>query len=211
MRKDAIFLDKDGTLLEDVPYNIEPERMRLTPGADVGLRILGQLGTPLFVISNQPGVALGKFGYEALSGIETRLRELCAQHGATLSGLYWCPHHPRGVVPAYSYACMCRKPAPGMLERAAREHALDLETCWFIGDILDDVEAGRRAGCRTILLDNGNETAWRDGPLRRPDARVADLYAAALHVATAPAPGALAGAASVYHDASVSFCEKAHQ
>jgi histidinol-phosphate phosphatase family protein len=187
MLKFAIFLDRDGTLLEDVPYNVDPSRMRLAPGATRALPVLAQLGAALFVISNQSGVALGKFAIEALGPVETRLRELCKSHGATLDGVYWCPHHPGGIVKRYGRACACRKPKPGMLRRAAREHGLDLRASWFVGDILDDVEAGCRAGCRTILLDNGHETLWQDGPYRQPHAIVTDLHEAALYIAGAPA------------------------
>jgi histidinol phosphatase-like enzyme len=95
-----------------------------------------------------------------------------------LDGFYYCPHAPDA-------GCDCRKPAPGMLERAAREHGVDLRASWMIGDILDDVEAGRRAGCRTILLDNGNETEWRDGEQRCPDYVARDLAQAAAIIAAA--------------------------
>jgi histidinol phosphatase-like enzyme len=82
-------------------------------------------------------------------------------------------------VPRYTTACVCRKPEPGLIHTAARAHALALERSWFVGDILDDVEAGRRAGCRTVLIDNGNETQWRRSPLRWPDHVAADLAEAA--------------------------------
>ena len=180
----AAFLDKDGTLLEDVPYNVEPGKMRLAPGAAEGLRELGRLGLALVVVSNQPGVALGRFGHERLDGVADRLREMFERHGARLSGCYWCPHHPEGTVAPYARACDCRKPAAGMPRRAASELGLDLGRSWFIGDILDDVQAGRRAGCRTILVDNGGETEWRqETPERIPDRIVTDLREAALHIA----------------------------
>jgi histidinol phosphatase-like enzyme len=102
-----------------------------------------------------------------------------ADCGADLCGVYWCPHHPQGCVAGYANLCDCRKPAPGMLLRAAREHRLDLSRSWFVGDILDDVEAGNRAGCRTVLLDNGHETQWLEGAQRVPTARAADLREAA--------------------------------
>lgn len=179
MLEPAVFLDKDGTLLEDVPYNVDPSLMRLAPGARDALTLLGTSGLPLFVISNQSGVALGKFSRSALLGVEERLRSLFDECGATLAGTYWCPHHPAGHVSPYNVECDCRKPAAGLLLRAAREHRIDLARSWFIGDILDDVEAGNRAGCRTILLDNGHETEWLEGPLRVPFARAADLHEAA--------------------------------
>ncbi|KDR38324.1 D-glycero-alpha-D-manno-heptose-1,7-bisphosphate 7-phosphatase [Caballeronia glathei] len=175
----AIFLDKDGTLLVNVPYNVDPRAMRLAPGATEALEIFAELDAPLFVISNQSGVAHGRFDISSLDAVELRLRQLVACAGATLAGVYWCPHHPIGRVAPYNRACDCRKPAPGMLLRTAREHDVALERSWFVGDILDDVEAGRRAGCRTVLIDNGNETVWQRGPMREPHAVAADLRQAA--------------------------------
>jgi D-glycero-D-manno-heptose 1,7-bisphosphate phosphatase len=178
----AIFIDKDGTLLEDVPYNADPALMRFAPGAREALALLAVYPYALFVVSNQSGVALGKFEERALLEIEHRLRQMFAECGAKLAGVYWCPHHPEGSVAPYAIVCDCRKPAPGMLLRAAEEHGIDLGNSWFIGDILDDVEAGHRAGCRTILLDNGHETEWRAGAQRTPAARAADLHEAAQHI-----------------------------
>ncbi len=175
----AIFLDKDGTLLEDEPYNVDPARMRLMRGVAAGLYRLSGLGFRLIVITNQPGVALGRFREEALNAVERRLGEMFAASSAVLSGFYYCPHHPRASVPGYRFSCTCRKPGPGMLELAAVEHGLSLRDSWFVGDILDDVEAGRRAGCRTILLDNGHEALWELTALRRPDYMAPDLDRAA--------------------------------
>lgn len=175
MMQAAVFLDKDGTLLDDVPYNVDPSLMRFAPGARDALTLLARRPFALIVISNQSGVALGKFEQSALNGVEAQLHRLFATCGATLSGVYWCPHHPHGNVARYTAVCSCRKPAPGLLLRAAHEHRLDLTQSWFIGDILDDVEAGNRAGCRTVLLDNGHETEWLDGAQRVPTARAADL------------------------------------
>ena len=175
----AVFLDKDGTLLDDVPYNVDPSLMRFSPHARAALRALATVPFRLYVISNQSGVALGKFELTALTTVEAQLHRMFAVCGAMLSGIYWCPHHPHGRVAHYARPCECRKPAPGMLLRAAREDGLDLARSWFVGDILDDFEAGTRAGCRTILLDNGHETEWRYGPQRLPSARAKDLHGAA--------------------------------
>ena len=160
----AIFLDKDGTVLDDVPYNTDPQRMRLAPGAVRGLYRLAQLGAPLVVVSNQCGVAEGRFDEAALHIVGARLAAMFSDCGAALAGFYWCPHARDAAEP-----CPCRKPAPGMLLRAAAELTLDLSRSWMVGDILDDVEAGHRAACRTILIDNGNETEWRGGAKREPD------------------------------------------
>jgi histidinol-phosphate phosphatase family protein len=156
--REAVFVDKDGTLVEDVPYNADPQKIRLSPGAGDALAALAGAGYRIVVISNQSGVARGLFAEEALGAVRQRLAELLASHGVRLDGFYWCPHHPQGRVPAYAVACGCRKPAPGLLVSAAEELGLDLAGSWMVGDILDDIEAGRRAGCRTILLDNAHET-----------------------------------------------------
>jgi|SRR5690606_34310220 len=175
----AIFLDKDGTVLEDVPYNVDPEKMVLAPGAAQGLQRLSKLGVPLLVVSNQPGVALDKFDLPALQTMQARLHTLFLDVGATLGGFYYCPHHAEGTVDAYRRRCLCRKPAPGLLLSAAVQQDVDLSRSWMIGDILHDVEAGRRAGCTTVLIDNGNETEWvMDTPWRHPHHRVPDLEAA---------------------------------
>jgi D-glycero-D-manno-heptose 1,7-bisphosphate phosphatase len=178
-KRQAVFLDKDGTLIEDVPYNVDPAQIRLEPGAIEGLRLLRDAGFRLIVVSNQPGVAHGLFAESALAGVETRLRELLTAGGVALDGFYHCPHHPKGSVADYARVCDCRKPQPGMLRRAANDHGIALAHSWMVGDILNDVEAGRRAGCRTVLIDNGHETEWLLSDLRRPDYVAPDLAAAA--------------------------------
>jgi histidinol-phosphate phosphatase family protein len=160
----AAFLDKDGTLVEDVPYNVDPERIVLCPGAREGVAALASAGYQPIVVSNQPGVALGLFDEARLAGVERRLRELLPE----LRGFYYCPHAPQA-------GCDCRKPGCALLQRAASEHAVRLEGSWMIGDILDDVEAGRRAGCRAALIDKGHETRWELDELRLPDCVAADL------------------------------------
>ena len=183
----AVFLDKDGTLIVDVPYNVDPARIVLAPGAEAGLTRLHAAGYRLVVITNQSGVARGRFAVEALGPVEDRLRALLAGFGVALAGFWFCPHHPAGSVPAFAVVCDCRKPAPGMLLDAARTLGIDLARSWFVGDILNDVEAGHRAGCRTVLIDNGNETEWVVGPDRTPDFRVLDLAAAATAILNADA------------------------
>jgi D-glycero-D-manno-heptose 1,7-bisphosphate phosphatase len=163
----AVFVDKDGTLVVNVPYNVDPQRIALTPKAEQGLARLAGTGYRLIVVSNQPGAALGLFPEAALKNVESRLGEL-----VPLDGFYYCPHLP-------GEDCGCRKPQPGLIERAAREHSVDLSSSWMIGDILDDIEAGRRAGCRTILLDVGNETEWLLNTERSPHYIARDLSEAA--------------------------------
>ena len=175
-----IFLDKDGTLVEDVPYNVDPDKIVLKPGAERGLARLHQAGYRFVVASNQSGVARGKFPIEALDGVEDHLRRLLRERtGAEPQAFYWCPHHPEGSIREYAKECECRKPKPGMMLAAARYLDIRLEDAWMIGDILNDVEAGNRAGCQTILIDNGGETEWLPGPFRRPDFTARDLEEAA--------------------------------
>jgi histidinol-phosphate phosphatase family protein len=181
----AAFLDKDGTLIDDVPYNVDPRLIRLAPGAAAGLRRLHEAGYLLVVVSNQSGVARGLFAEAALEGVEARLRELGADTCTELAGFEYCPHYAGGIVPEYAIPCDCRKPAPGMLLRAARDLGIDPGRSWMVGDILDDVEAGHRAGCRSILLDNGHETEWDLGPGRQPEFLADDLDDAARRIVMA--------------------------
>lgn len=167
MRK-AVFLDKDGTLIDNVPYNVDPRRVTLARGAGGALHALKAHGYLLIVVSNQAGVALGHFPLQALAPVERRIQELLAQSGVGLDGFYYCPHLPQAANIRYAVQCLCRKPQPGLLRRAARQWQIDLAGSWLIGDILDDVEAGNRAGCRTVLVDTGNETEWRLAAYRQP-------------------------------------------
>lgn len=178
----TVFLDKDGTLVEDIPYNVDPARIALVAGAPRALRRLGEAGCRLVVVTNQSGVARGLFPEAALEGVRKRLDALFTACGARLDGFYYCPHLPNGSLPRYARACECRKPADGMLRAAAADLAFDLSEAWLIGDILDDVEAGHRAGCRTVLVDNGHETEWRPGPGREPHFVVPTLEDAAATV-----------------------------
>jgi D-glycero-D-manno-heptose 1,7-bisphosphate phosphatase len=182
-KRAAIFLDKDGTLVPNVPYNIAPERILLAPGAEVGLPLLSAAGYRLVVISNQSGIARGYFDEQALMAVERRIRELLENIGVPLDGFYYCPHHPTGTVAKYSLECDCRKPKPGLLLWAAAELHLDLAASWMFGDILDDVEAGHRAGCKSLLILNGGETEWDLANERMPDVVAVDLAQAASRVA----------------------------
>jgi D-glycero-D-manno-heptose 1,7-bisphosphate phosphatase len=177
--KRAVFLDKDGTVIDNVPYNVDPALLKLAQGAGPALRLMQEMGYRLIVVSNQAGVARGLFDEAALPPLFSALGDMLAREGVTLDGCYWCPHHPQGAAAGYAIECGCRKPMPGMLRQAAREHGIDLARSWMVGDILNDVEAGRRAGCRTVLIDNGNETEWLRSPLRTPDIAAPDLLAAA--------------------------------
>lgn len=173
---EAIFLDKDGTLLDnDVACTADPGRIQFIPEVNSGLRRLGRLGLPLIMTSNEPGVALGHFPEQALGPVERQLAFLFEQADASMAGFYYCKHHPLGTLRELARPCQCRMPAAGILRRAAVRHNFSLSRSWLLGNTLDAIEAGRRAGCETILINNGHETQWQTGPLRTPHHVVDDF------------------------------------
>lgn len=184
----AIFLDRDGTLVEPRHYPSRPEDLVLFPGLAPELRRL-QTAFQLVVITNQSGLARGFFRQADLTRMHTHLEEELARQGVRLDAIYYCPHVEDGIVPELSFRCACRKPQPGLLLRAAAELRLDLAVSWMVGDILDDIEAGNRAGCRTILVDLGTEspprTPWRSPTYVARDTR----HALALIAAAEGWPG----------------------
>lgn len=182
MSRRAVFLDKDGTLVENMPFNIDPAKIFWTPNAAAALRLLYANGFHLFIISNQPGIAYGYFAQSAVDAVMAEMARMFGSIGLPLAGFYYCPHHPDGKEPEFSIRCDCRKPEPGLVLQAAKEHGIDLSASWLIGDILDDIEAGRRAGCRAVLLDNGNESEWCITPLRWPDGTASDLEQGARYI-----------------------------
>ncbi|MGF6847828.1 D-glycero-D-manno-heptose 1,7-bisphosphate phosphatase [Chitinophaga sp. W3I9] len=179
--KKAIFIDKDGTLIHDEPYNVNPEKITLEPFAGVSLRRLREAGFALILVSNQAGVAHGYFREIMLVGVFNYINSLLRDEGAWLDGCYYCPHHPEAALKRYRVNCQCRKPNAGMILGAAKDHHIHLPSSWMIGDILNDIEAGNRAGCKTLLLDNGHETEWRMDASRTPLYR-ADSWPAATDI-----------------------------
>jgi D-glycero-D-manno-heptose 1,7-bisphosphate phosphatase len=158
----AVFLDRDGVINEPVPdvrsgrpeSPYRPEDVRLTEGAVGALRMLHDAGFLLIVVSNQPAAAKGTVSMDELRAVHARVVELLAAHGVELDDWRYCFHHPDGVVPELSGPCECRKPAPGMLLDAAREHDVDLAASWIVGDSDVDVQAGETAGVKTVLVQN---------------------------------------------------------
>lgn len=178
MAVNAVFFDKDGTLIENIPFNVEPDRIRFSEGAEKALSSLKK-NFEFHVITNQGGVARGIFKEKALDAVNEKLKTMFTHAGAELKGFHYCPHDPNGVVKEYAVLCECRKPGPLLIKRAALENDIRLSSSWMIGDILDDVEAGKRAGCKTILLDVGNETEWILNPWREPHYTAKSLFEAA--------------------------------
>jgi D-glycero-D-manno-heptose 1,7-bisphosphate phosphatase len=152
----AVFLDRDGVIIEEVNYLAHPDQVRLIPGAAAAIARLNRRGVPVVVVTNQAGVARGFFPEERVGEVHLRLSALLAAGGASVDRFYHCPHHPSAGVGSYRVECDCRKPRPGMLRRAARELGLDLRASCLIGDKVSDLEAGARAGCRTILVRTGH-------------------------------------------------------
>ena len=152
MSNKAIFLDRDGTLIEDPGYLNHPEQVKLLEGVAEALIELRAMGYMLIVVSNQSAVARGVVSEKDLGEIHNRLRQLLTERGAYLDQIYYCPYHPDGVIPKYRKESDWRKPNPGMLLAAADEMDIDLSQSWSIGDSSRDVEAGLRAGCKTILI-----------------------------------------------------------
>ena len=147
-RNVAVFLDRDGTLNEDVGYLDSPQRLKLLPGAAEAVRLINQYALKAVVVTNQSGVARGHYSEEELAEIHRFLEKLLAQEGARLDGIYYCPHHPQD-------GCDCRKPSTGMIEMAGRELALDLQGFYVIGDKLTDLELARNARGKGILVLTG--------------------------------------------------------
>jgi len=158
MKHKAVFLDRDGTLIEDRGYLGDPEEVHLLPGAAEALCRFAEAGHKIIIISNQSGIARGLFDETDLDEVHARMEELLAAEGAAIDGAYYCPYldGPEAKVKRYRRDSELRKPKPGMLLQAARELNIDLKRSWMIGDSPRDVEAGTRAGCKTVLLTNGS-------------------------------------------------------
>ena len=170
----ALFLDRDGTLVEEVPYLHEPARVALLPGVEA-LAGVAAAGYALVVVTNQGGVARALYDEAAVGAVHRRLAELLAGVGVRLDAVLHCPHHPDGTVPGYARTCRCRKPAPGMLEAAARRLGLDLAASYLVGNHPTDVGAAVAAGVTPLYVTTGH-AAGRPPP---PGvAAVADLEAA---------------------------------
>lgn len=163
----AVFLDRDGTLIVNRHYGSNPDHIEFLDGVIEGLVELRGAGYRLVLVSNQSGVARGYFDEQAVVRMHDHLQRMLDQHGAALDGLEYCPHHPEGFVSPYNAECTCRKPAPGMLRRAAGKHAINLSASWMLGDIEGDIEAGRKAGARTVLI--GPEESKTPADFRAPD------------------------------------------
>ena len=155
MTRAAIFLDRDGTICEEVGYVNHLSRSRLLPNSGEAIRLINQAGLMAIVTTNQSGVARGYFSRDLVEAVHAQLRASVARAGARLDDIYYCPHHPTEGPPPWRADCDCRKPKPGMILRAAREHDIDLSRSYIVGDSVADIEAGGAAGVVGVLVKTG--------------------------------------------------------
>ena len=173
----AVFLDRDGTIVEDPGFLHEPGEVRLLPGAGEAIHRLNQAGWLVITVSNQSGIARGLYDASAYSAVQRRLVELLAAHGARLDGAYLCPHHPDITGP-----CACRKPGLRLFHEAQAALGLDLARCYWVGDRLSDVEPARQLGGCALLVATGRGAAYAAPARALGVSVVADLGAAAAEI-----------------------------
>lgn len=175
--RSAVIIDRDGVIFEETGHLWRIADARFLAGVRRALAVLAQ-HWPLFVVTNQAGIAKGIYSEKDFQNLNDWMVEQLRVSGVQLTGIYYCPHHPEGRVPEYRIHCDCRKPKIGMIRKLAWEHAIDLSLSWVIGDKTSDVETGRRAGCRTVLVRTGYGGSDHLHEVE-PDFLVADLTEAA--------------------------------
>ena len=179
----AVFLDRDGTINEQMGYVNHLSRFHLLPGAARAIRGLNEAGLAVVVVTNQSGLARGYFPESLLEAVHAEMYRLLAQEGARLDGLYVCPHHPEAKEERFRLDCDCRKPRTGLLERAAAELGLDLGRSYMVGDRWSDLRCGAAVGATTVLVltgyGRGDAAYVGPGQTVQPDHVAEDLEAAA--------------------------------
>jgi D-glycero-D-manno-heptose 1,7-bisphosphate phosphatase len=155
MSKPAVFLDRDGTLLEEAGYLDRLERLVFFPYTIDAVRLLNRAGFRVVIVTNQAGIARGIFKESFVAEAHEHVADRLSAGGAHVDGFYYCPHHPEATVEEFRRDCECRKPKPGMLTRAAADLDLALDRSFVVGDRWHDLEAGRRVGARTLLVRTG--------------------------------------------------------
>lgn len=151
----AVFLDRDGTINEEVCYLSHVNQLRLIDGAGEAIRLLNESGFKVVVVTNQSGVARRYFPEETVEHVHNVMQKMLRAADAHIDAIYYCPHHPTEGIGPYQIECDCRKPQPGMLKTAAEELDVDLSRCFIVGDKISDLEAGHEVGCRTVLVRTG--------------------------------------------------------
>ena len=168
--KKVFFLDRDGVIIEDANYLSSPEQVVLCPGTPEAFRMIKEAGYEIVVVSNQSGIARGYFTCEDLAKVEKHLEKYLKNAGAPLPlAWYYCPHHKKGTVAEYAVDCDCRKPKPGLLLAAKKDHEIDCGESFIIGDKVSDLESGFSAGCKAgVLVLTGHGTEQELKPLEKP-------------------------------------------
>jgi len=178
----TVFLDRDGTINEEVGYVNHIDRFVLLPRAGEAIRLLNDHGLKTVVVTNQAGVARGYFPESLIHLVHKRMQAILSAEGAHLDGIYYCPHHPDSENPAYRRRCRCRKPEPGLVEEASKALDLDCSRSYMVGDRGKDIEFARRIGAKGILVLTGyGRGEWeycRDQWGVKPDHVARDLYEA---------------------------------
>jgi D-glycero-D-manno-heptose 1,7-bisphosphate phosphatase len=179
----AVFLDRDGTIIEDRGYLNHPDLLKLIPNAAEAIASLNRAGLKTIVVSNQSGVARGFFPESLLAILHEKMLALLSEKDARIDAVYYCPHHPHVGEPPYRTRCDCRKPKTGMLKRAANEFSLDVARSYLIGDKISDMQTAANAGCKALLVMTGyGRGEWEFNRSRlgkAPDYLAADLFDAA--------------------------------
>ncbi len=151
----AVFLDRDGTVNEEVGYLSDLKQLKLVPGAGTAIKNLNDAGFLVVLVTNQSGIARGFFSEAFVHDTHVLLQQMLRNEGARLDGIYFCPHHPTEGKTHYTMECECRKPGTGLIDRAARDLDIDVKQSYVVGDKWSDVELGQRAGAHTILVMSG--------------------------------------------------------
>lgn len=176
----AVFLDRDGTLIEEVGYLDRLERLKLFPDSAGAIRLINESGLKAVVTTNQSGIARGYFTEAVVEMLHTHLQKLLQAEGAQIDRFYYCPHHPTEGLGSYRVACVCRKPEAGMIRQAAEEMNLDLSRSYLIGDMPTDIEAASRAGIKSVLIrSNGSPGYSSDLIFKGQDGRSGPDWVAA--------------------------------
>jgi D-glycero-D-manno-heptose 1,7-bisphosphate phosphatase len=155
MLQTGIFIDRDGTINNEVDYLRSPDQLTLIPRSAEAISALNRLGLKVFIHTNQSGIARGFLTEKDLAAIHEKLTQLLEKQNARIEKIYYCPHHPEGTVERYRMECECRKPKPGMLHAAAKEYNINLSGSYIIGDKMIDVQTGNNCGATTILVMTG--------------------------------------------------------
>lgn len=155
MKRRAVFMDRDGTISEEVGYINHPSRFRLFPYAAAAIKQLNENGWLAIVITNQAGVARGYFTEQMIETVHADMTKQVDEAGGRIDAIYYCAHHPSVGEPPYRFDCDCRKPKPGLIRRAAEDFSIDAARSWMIGDRYSDVELARNAGVKSMLVMSG--------------------------------------------------------